>query len=105
MRISTYAIRGRLRRTSCYAIGIGTRAGAPVNTRLLEDLTKEGGGYVESLRNPSDILAAVARICDDLQSQYILAFEPAHADGKYGTDPASVRRRSVFQQLASLSLS
>jgi Ca-activated chloride channel family protein len=66
-----------------YAIGIGTRKGVPVNTALLDALTKESGGYAEPLRNPSDTPAAVARICDDLRSQYILAFEPAHADGKY----------------------
>ena len=66
-----------------YAIGIGTRRGVAVNTSLLDSLTKESGGYTEPLRNPSEIVAAVARICDDLQSQYVLTFEPAHADGKY----------------------
>jgi hypothetical protein len=66
-----------------YAIGIGTRRGVPVNTNLLDGLTKESGGYAEPLRSPSEIAAAVARMCDDLQSQYLLTFEPAHADGKY----------------------
>lgn len=66
-----------------YAIGIGTRSGVPVDTNLLDGLTKESGGYTEPLRNPSEIRAAVARICDDLQSQYLLTFDPAHADGKY----------------------
>ena len=33
--------------------------------------------------------SAVARICDDLQSQYLLAFEPAHADGKF--HPISIK--------------
>ena len=66
-----------------YAIGIGTRKGVPVDTFLLDNLTKESGGYTEPLRNPSEIAAAVARICDDIQSQYLLTFEPAHADGKY----------------------
>jgi len=66
-----------------YAIGIGTRKGAPVNTVLLESLTTESGGYVEPLRDPSEIAAAVARICDDLQSQYLLAFEPGRTDGSY----------------------
>jgi Ca-activated chloride channel family protein len=65
-----------------YAIGIGTRSG-PVDTTVLDGLTKETGGYTEALRNPSEIAAAVARICDDLQSQYLLTFEPGHADGKY----------------------
>jgi VWFA-related protein len=66
-----------------YAIGIGTRRGVPVDTALLDDLTKESGGYAEPLRDPSEIPAAVARICDDLQSQYLLAFEPGRADGEF----------------------
>jgi len=66
-----------------YAIGIGTRKGEPVDTVLLEGLTTESGGYVEPLRDPTEIPAAVARICDDLQSQYLLAFAPGQADGKY----------------------
>ena len=77
--------RNAVRKTDAvaYAIGIGTRKGVPVNTSLLHSLTNETGGYTEPLRNPSEIAAAVARICDDLQSQYLLTFEPAHADGKY----------------------
>jgi Ca-activated chloride channel family protein len=66
-----------------YAVGIGTRKGAPVDSATLERLTLDTGGYVEPLREPSEISAAVARICDDLQSQYVLTFEPAHADGKF----------------------
>ena len=66
-----------------YAIGIGTRSGVRVDINLLDGLTKESGGYTEPLGSPSEIAAAVARICDDLQSQYLLTFEPAHADGKY----------------------
>jgi Mg-chelatase subunit ChlD len=46
-----------------YAIGIGTRKGAPVDTVLLENLTTESGGYVEPLRDPSEISPAVTRIC------------------------------------------
>jgi VWFA-related protein len=68
---------------SIYAIGIGTQKGAAVNVQALEGLTTGSGGYVEPLRDPSEISAAVSRLCDDLQSQYLLAFEPAHADGKY----------------------
>ena len=45
-----------------YAIGIGTRRGVPVDTNLLDGLTKESGGYTEPLRSPSEIAAAVARI-------------------------------------------
>ena len=66
-----------------YAIGVGTRSGVSVDVNMLDGLTKESGGYTEPLRSPSEISAAVARICDDLESQYLLTFEPAHADGKY----------------------
>lgn len=38
-----------------YAIGIGTRKGVPVDTNLLDSLTRESGGYTEPLRNPSEI--------------------------------------------------
>jgi Ca-activated chloride channel family protein len=73
----------RASEAALYAIGIGTRAGASVDVETLERLTSDTGGYVEPLREPSEISAAVARICDDLQSQYILAFEPRHLDGKH----------------------
>jgi len=72
-----------------YAIGMGTREGAPVDVAILERLTVDSGGYVEPLRNPADISAAVARICDELQSQYVLGFEPAKADGTF--HPISVK--------------
>ncbi len=62
---------------------MGTRKGAAVDQVLLESLTTESGGYVEPLRDPAEISAAVTRICDDLQSQYLLAFESGPADGKY----------------------
>lgn len=76
-----------------YAIGIGTRKGVPVNTRLLDSVTKESGGYTDPLRDPSEIVAAVARICDDLQSQYLLTFEPSRHDGKY--HPIRVRTKDT----------
>lgn len=78
-----------------YAIGMGTREDAPVNVPLLEDLTTESGGYVEPLRGPSEISAAVMRICDDLQAQYLLAFEPAYADGKYPAISVKTRNNNL----------
>ena len=43
------------------------------------------GGYVEDITQPSEITAAVARIFDEVQSQYTLAFEfeSLHADGMF----------------------
>ena len=83
--LAVQGARNAVRRSDAvlYAIGIGTRSSVPVDINLLDDLTKESGGYTAPLRSPSEIAAAVARICDDLQSQYLLTFEPAHADGKY----------------------
>ena len=66
-----------------YAIGIGRRKGEPVDTVLLAGLTMESGGYVEPLAGPADVPAVVARIWDDLQSQYLLTFAAGPADGKY----------------------
>ena len=66
-----------------YAIGMGTGKGAYVDVENLELLTANSGGYVEDITDPAEITAAVARVFDELQSQYVLAFEPAHADGKY----------------------
>ncbi len=69
-RISTTKSAVRRSDVTLYAIGIGRRKGEPVDAVLLEGLTTESGGYVEPLRDPTEIPAAVARICDDLQSQY-----------------------------------
>lgn len=69
-----------------YAIGIGTRStgnGTLVDVGALERLTADSGGYVEPLRESPEISAAIVRICEDLESQYLLAFEPRHSDGKY----------------------
>jgi Ca-activated chloride channel family protein len=82
-RLSTTKSAVRRSDVTLYAIGIGRRKGEPVDTVLLEGLTTESGGYVEALRDPTEIPAAVARICDDLQSQYLLAFAPGQPDGKY----------------------
>ena len=82
-RLSTTKSAVRRSDVTLYAIGIGRRTGEPVDTVLLEGLTTESGGYVEALRDPTEIPAAVARICDDLQSQYLLAIAPGQADGKY----------------------
>jgi VWFA-related protein len=66
-----------------YAIGMGTGKGAYVDQENLELLTANTGGYVEDINDPAEISAAVARVFDELQSQYVLAFESARTDGKY----------------------
>jgi Ca-activated chloride channel family protein len=94
-RLSTAKSAVRRSDVTLYAIGIGRRKGQPANTVLLEGLTTESGGYVEPLRDPAEIPAAVARICDDLQSQYLLAFAPGQTDGKYH----SIRVRAKDRRL------
>lgn len=66
-----------------YAIGMGTGRDAYVDLPNLETITVNSGGYVEAIKDPAEITGAVVRIFDELQTQYVLAFEPAHADGKY----------------------
>jgi Ca-activated chloride channel family protein len=66
-----------------YTIGMGTGTGDSVDLQNLEILTGDSGGYVEAIGHSSEISAALARMFDELQSQYVLGFEPAHADGTY----------------------
>ena len=61
----------------------------------LESLTVDSGGYVEAINDPAEITAAVARIFDELQSQYMLAFEPSHADGKYHDISVTTKNRDL----------
>jgi Ca-activated chloride channel homolog len=78
-----------------YAIGMGTGKGAYIDLPNLETLTTNSGGYVEAIDDPAEITAAVARMFDELQSQYTLAFEPAHADGKYHEIQVTTKNRDL----------
>ena len=78
-----------------YTIGMGTGKGAYVDVQNLETLTGDSGGYVEAISEPSEISAAVGRMFDELQSQYLLAFEPAHADGGYHEIEVTHRNRDL----------
>ena len=61
----------------------------------LEMLTADSGGYVEAIHDPSEITSAVARIFHELQSQYMLAFEPAHADGRSHEISVTTKNRDL----------
>ena len=80
---------------SVYAIGMGTGKGAYVDVPNLETLTADSGGYVEAIDDPANITAAVARVFDELQTQYMLAFEPSHADGKDHEIQVTVKNRDL----------
>jgi Ca-activated chloride channel family protein len=78
-----------------YAIGMGTGKDAYVDLPNLEIITVNSGGYVEAISDPAEITAAVARIFDELQTQYMLAFEPAHSDGKYHEISVTAKNRDL----------
>jgi Ca-activated chloride channel homolog len=78
-----------------YTIGMGTGKGAYVDLPNLESLTSDSGGYVEAINDPAEISAAVARMFDELQSQYMLAFEPSHTDGKYHDISVTTKNRDL----------
>ena len=66
-----------------YAIGMGTGKGAYVDFDEPGEPHNQFGRLRGGDKRSFSITAAVARIFDELQSQYMLAFEPAHADGKH----------------------
>jgi Ca-activated chloride channel family protein len=77
-----------------YAIGLGPDPQL-MNLGLLQILTADSGGYVELPRGVEDLPAAVARVCDELQSQYLLGFEPARADGQVHAIKVTVRNGNL----------
>ncbi|HUP39912.1 MAG TPA: VWA domain-containing protein [Vicinamibacterales bacterium] len=78
-----------------YAIGMGTGKDAYVDLPNLDTITMNSGGYVEAISDPAEITAAVARIFDELQTQYMLAFEPAYTDGKYHEISVTMKNRDL----------
>ena len=77
-----------------YAIGLGPDPEL-MNLPLLETLTADSGGYVELPSGLADLSAAVARVCDELQSQYLLGFEPVRADGRVHPIKVTVKKSGV----------
>jgi Ca-activated chloride channel homolog len=71
-----------------YAIAIDSPERQPINTRVnvqtLREITAESGGRTEVVRNSADLDEAAARIADELNSQYVLAYTPPRAaDGQF----------------------
>jgi Ca-activated chloride channel family protein len=77
-----------------YAIGLGPDPQL-MNLGLLQNLTADSGGYVELPRGAADLAAAVARVCDELQSQYLLGFEPSRADGQTHSIKVTVKNSNL----------
>jgi len=70
-----------------YAIGIDTldaRNSTRINPFTLNELTSQGGGYTEIIRNTAELGPATERIADELNHQYMIGYTPAtRADGRY----------------------
>jgi VWFA-related protein len=71
-----------------YAIAIDSPSRQPINTRVnpaaLAELTGQSGGRTEVVQDMDGLRAATARIAEELNSQYVMAYASPHAtDGKY----------------------
>ena len=71
-----------------YAIAIDSPDRQPINTRVnatsLREITDESGGRTEVVHDSTELADATARIAEELNSQYLIGYTPAHgADGKY----------------------
>lgn len=72
-----------------YAIGIDSldaRNSTRINPFTLNELTGQGGGYTEIIKNTAELGAATERIAEELNHQYLIGYTPStRADGKYHT--------------------
>jgi Ca-activated chloride channel family protein len=71
-----------------YALAIDSPDQQPINTRVnpttLREITDQSGGRTEVVQTSADLMAASARIAEELNHQYLLGYAPAHgADGKF----------------------
>jgi VWFA-related protein len=71
-----------------YAIAIDSPKRQAINTRVNEtalgEITGQSGGRTEVVRDMGELQVATARIAEELNSQYVMAFASTHAtDGKY----------------------
>jgi Ca-activated chloride channel homolog len=70
-----------------YAIGIDSidaRNSTRINPFTLNELTSQGGGYTEIIRNTAELAAATERIAEELNHQYLIGYTPTtRSDGKY----------------------
>ena len=74
--------------TFVYAIAIDSPDRQPINTRVnpatLREITAESGGRTEIVQTSSQLDEAVARIAEELNSQYVLGYTSSHgADGQF----------------------
>ena len=84
-----------------YAIGIdnpdGRRLSTRVNPEALANITAPSGGYTEIIHNAAELGPATARIAEELNSQYTLAYSPAEApNGEWRSIFVRVRDDDLF---------
>ena len=71
-----------------YAVAIDSPARQVINTRVnetaLSEITGQSGGRTEVVRDMEGLQAATARIAEELNNQYVMAYpSPRATDGKY----------------------
>ena len=83
-------LRTELLRTDAFifAVAIDSPEPQPINTRVnpaaLSEITNQTGGHTEVVHDSAEIAAATARIAEELNSQYVVAYASPHpGDGKY----------------------
>jgi VWFA-related protein len=80
-----------------YAIAIDSPSRQAINTRVnpaaLGEITGQSGGRTEVVQDMDGLRAATARIAEELNSQYVIAYASPHAtDGKYHSIRVRVTR-------------
>jgi VWFA-related protein len=88
--VSLREVRSMLLRSDAfvYAVAIDSPDPQPINTRVnpsaLREVTDQSGGRTEVVHGDGDLAAALSKIADELNSQYLLGYSPARApDGQY----------------------
>ena len=71
-----------------YAVAIDSPERQPINTRVnpttLREITDDSGGRTEVVHNTAELIAATARIAEELNHQYVLGYTSTRgADGQY----------------------
>jgi VWFA-related protein len=79
-----------------YAIAIDSPERQPINTRVnpdaLREITDDSGGRTEIVHNTAELIAATARIAEELNNQYLLGYTSSRgADGQYHSIRVRVR--------------
>jgi Ca-activated chloride channel family protein len=79
-----------------YAVAIDSPASQPINTRVnptsLREITDDSGGRTEIVRTSEDLAEATARIAEELNHQYLIAYtSPRGSDGLYHSLRVRVR--------------